>query len=58
MHRDDHNPHPKGEAPKSSKRSPKKFKVKLSPKKVPKKVFNPFGIDLSTNVEKILGTDS
>ena len=47
---------------KSVKASPRKgvykFKVKLSPKKVAKKVFNPFGMDLSTNVEKILGLDS
>ena len=47
---------------KKEKKSPRKkafkFKVKLSPKKVPKKVFNPFGMDLSTNVEKILGMDS
>ena len=42
----------------SPKRSPIQYKVKLSPKKVAKKVFNPFGIDLSSNVEKILGTDS
>ena len=43
---------------KSPRKSPMKFKVKLTPKVKPKQVFNPFGLDLSSNVEKILGTDS
>ena len=56
------NSDPKGSTKLQSKRSPKrqpvKFKVKFSPKRQPKQVFNPFNIDLSSNVQKILGTDS
>jgi len=43
---------------KKSKRSPNmRFRLKKSPKK-DKNIFNPFGLDLSSNVEKILGLDS
>ena len=34
-----------------------RFRLKKSPKK-DKNIFNPFGLDLSSNVEKILGLDS
>lgn len=39
------------QVPKKSRRKMNvRFKVKLSPKKKEKEIFNPFGLDLSTNV--------